>query len=84
MTRREGSFLHRIFQAIEITSFSRLSRALDEVMENWSISISPGSVRGIPTLNSEAFNLLTLPLINTKHPSAHPPRLREKGFQTYR
>ena len=47
-------------QAIEITSFSRLSRPLDEVMEIWSISVSI-SVRGIPTLNSVALSLLMLP-----------------------
>ena len=47
-------------QAMEAMSFSRLSRPLDEVIEIWSSSML-GSVWGIPTLNAEDFNLLTLP-----------------------
>lgn len=48
-------------QTMEVTSFfSGLSRPLDEVIENWSISML-GSVCGIPMLNEEAFNLLMLP-----------------------
>jgi len=46
-------------QAMEATSFSRLSRPLDEMKDSWSSSIF-GSVLGIPTLNAEACNLLTL------------------------
>ena len=49
-------------QTIETTSFSALSRPLDEVIEIWSISMFMlGSERAIPTLNPEACNLLTLP-----------------------
>lgn len=44
-----------VFQAMDMTSLP-----LDEVMESWSTSMSPVSVRGIPMLNSEAFNLLML------------------------
>ena len=46
-------------QAMEAMSFSRLSRPLDEMIDSWSSSMF-GSVRGIPTLNAEACNLLTL------------------------
>ena len=46
------------FQAMEMTSFSRPP---DEIIDIWSVEVSPGSVRAIPTLNSEAFNLLMLP-----------------------
>lgn len=46
-------------QAMEMTSFSRLSRPLDEVVEIRSSSML-GSVWGIPMLYSEAFNLLML------------------------
>ena len=45
-------------QAMEAMCFSP-SRPLDEVIEIREISML-GSVRGIPTLNSVAFNLLTL------------------------
>ena len=48
-----------VTQTIETTSFSRLSRPLDEMIDSWSSSMF-GSVRGIPTLNAEACNLLTL------------------------
>jgi hypothetical protein len=53
-------------QAMEVISFSRLSWPLDDVMDIdiWSNSML-GSVRGIPMLNSEAFNLLMLPWIHT-------------------
>lgn len=53
-------------QAMEVISFSRLSWPLDDVIDIdiWSNSML-GSVRGIPMLNSEAFNLLMLPWIHT-------------------
>ena len=45
-------------QTMEATSFSPSIRPVDVIIEIWSISMR--SVRGIPTLNSVAFNLLTL------------------------